>query len=73
MKTKEEILSMFFARISEYEARQAVLESECNAYEKYNLRHTSVLFMKLPTEIRLLADILGEDIPEEYWELIEKI
>lgn len=31
------------------------------------------LLMVLQTEVALLYDILGEDVPEEYWEQIEEI
>lgn len=55
MKPKEEIRAMLFARICELKHR--VLKKE--------------LEKKLKTEASLLYDILGEEVPEEYWEEIE--
>ena len=72
MKTKEEILSMFFERVTEYKVRESALLSEYKADELHCLNKSS-LFMKIVYEIRLLADILGEDVPEEHRELVEKI
>jgi hypothetical protein len=34
---------------------------------------TANLTAKLQAEITLLYDILGEDVPEEYWEQIEEV
>lgn len=34
---------------------------------------TANLTAKLQTEVALLYDILGEDVPEEYWEQIEEV
>lgn len=58
MKTKEEILQMLFARLTEIQS--GVLD------ETPNLKKMKV------TELSILSDILGDDIPYEYWDSIEE-
>lgn len=62
MKTKEELLSMTYAKLAELQ----------NMKHKHIDAHTLMLAQRLQTELTLLYDILGDDIPEEYWEQIEK-
>lgn len=57
MKTKQEILSMFFATLAEIQSNTAT-----DQLEKY-----------LKIRLELLYDILGEEVPEAYWEQIEEI
>lgn len=56
MKSKQEILSKLFAILAELQSRTA------------NEKLTEVLKIQL----ELLYDILGEEVPEEYWEQIEQ-
>ena len=67
MKTKEEMMQMLFARLTELQ----------NLIKKGFTTETVVqkanLVTKLQTELALLYDILGEDVPEEYWEQIEEV
>ena len=58
MKTKQKLLSMLFSRLAEL---------------KSNVKQNNQpLAEKLRIELSLLYDILGEDVPEEYWEQIEE-
>ena len=67
MKTKEEMMQMLMARLTELQdLNQNGFTSE-TAIQKANLA------IKLQTELALLYDILGEDVPEEYWEEIEAV
>jgi len=56
MKTKQELLSKLFATLAELQSKTATGELE----------------KRLRIELELLYDILGEEVPEEYWEQIEK-
>lgn len=56
MKSKEEIMKRLFATLAE-------LQSGTAAEELYN---------KLCIKLETLSDILGDDVPEEYWEQIEE-
>lgn len=62
MKTKNELLKMTFCRLAELEEMQEHYKKEKPA-----------LLEQLKIELSLLYDILGEEIPEEYWERIENI
>lgn len=67
MKTKEELLQMLFAKLAELQN----LTSNCLTTET-NWQQ-EILANKLQAEVALLYDILGEDVPEEYWEQIEEV
>jgi hypothetical protein len=56
MKSKQELLSKLYAILAELQSRTASEE----------------LTKVLKIQLELLYDILGEDVPEEYWEQIEK-
>lgn len=56
MKTKQEILKNLFATLAELQYG--------------NLEHNLETYLK--TKLEILYDILGEDVPEEYWDQIEK-
>lgn len=56
MKTKNELLAMLLALLTEVEARGIDNVPE-----------------EIITKMTLLYDILGEDVPEEYWERIESV
>lgn len=58
MKTKQEILSMLYSRLAELQDGRIKTVNPTIA-------------KRLQTELNLLWDILGEDVPEEYWEQIE--
>ena len=60
MKTKQELLQMLFAKLAEL---QNMIKAGV---------HTSIQPM-LRAEVALLYDILGEDVPEEYWEQIAEV
>ena len=57
MKKKEEILSELMVTLAELQ--HGVKEETLENY--------------LKTKLEILYDILGEDVPEEYWEQIEDI
>ena len=59
MKTKQELLEMLFAKLAELQDGRIKTVNPTMA-------------KKLQTELNLLWDILGEDVPEEYWEQIEE-
>ena len=59
MKTKQELLEMLFAKL---------VELQDGRIKTVN----PVIAKRLQTELNLLWDILGEDVPEEYWEQIEE-
>lgn len=59
MKSKNELLSMFFAVLAELKSKSEEPDSE--------------LKTKLQTQLELLWDILEEDVPEEYWDEIEEL
>ena len=59
MKSKEELLSMLYSKLAELQdGRIKVNNPE--------------FVEQLKIELALLYDILGEDVPEEFWEQIEK-
>lgn len=58
MKTKQELISMLIARLTEFEDGKIRKSSD----DRCILIHT---------ELVLLCDILGNDINEELWERIE--
>ena len=60
MKTKQELLQMLYSRLTE-------LQDSTVKQDKPNLAE------KLKIELALLYDILGEEVPEEYWEQIEEV
>lgn len=60
MKTKQELLQMLYSRLAELQDGR--------------IRHSNPdMYDKLRTELALLYDILGEEVPEEYWGQIEEI
>ena len=59
MKTKQELLEMLFAKLAELQDGRIKTVNP-------------VIAKRLQTELNLLWDILGEDVPEEYWEQIEE-
>ena len=59
MKSKQEILSALFSRLAELKDGEV---------KKTNPK----LSEQLKIELALLYDILGESVPEEYWEQIEE-
>ena len=59
MKTKQELLEMLFAKLAELQDGRIKTVNP-------------VIVKRLQTELNLLWDILGEDVPEEYWEQIEE-
>ena len=59
MKTKQEILSMLYNRLAELQDGRIKTVNPTIA-------------KMLQTELNLLWDILGDDVPEEYWEQIEE-
>ncbi len=61
MKTKEELLSMLYAILAELQGR------------KGDPTLTPMMFTRLTAKLELLNDILGDDVPEEYWEQIEEL
>lgn len=56
MKSKQEVLSMLYVTLMELQSRTAGKE----------------LTEELKIKLELLYDILGEEVPEEYWEQIER-
>lgn len=60
MKTRQELLSMLFARLAELQDGR-IKKTNNTAAEKLRI------------ELALLYDILGDDIPEEYWCQIEEV
>lgn len=59
MKTKQELLSMLYSRLAELQDGRI---------KTVNPTVAEIL----RTELNLLWKILGDDVPEEYWEQIEK-
>ena len=59
MKTKQELLSMLYSRLAELQDGRIKMVNPTVA-------------KILRTELNLLWKILGEDVPEEYWEQIEE-
>ena len=60
MKTKQELLQMLYNRLAELQDGK-IKQNKLNLAEK------------LKIELALLYDILGEEVPEEYWEQIEEL
>ena len=60
MKTKQELLEVLFAKLAELQDGRIKTVNPTVA-------------KKLQTELNLLWDILGDDVPEEYWEQIEEV
>ena len=58
MKTKQELLEMLYSRLAELQDGRIKTVNPTMA-------------KKLQVELNLLWDILGNDVPEEYWEQIE--
>ena len=58
MKTKDEILTMLFATLAELQSG--------------SVKEDSGLWEYLTTKLEVYYDILGEDVPQEYWEQIEE-
>ena len=63
MKTKQELLQMLFARLAELQ----------DLNKKPITTQNATLVSRLQAELALLYDILGEEVPEEYWEQIEEV
>lgn len=59
MKSKEELLSMLYSRLAELQDGRIKINNPKFAEQ-------------LRVELALLYDILGDDVPEEFWEQIEK-
>lgn len=59
MKTKNELLSMLFTRLAELQDGRIKYTNPEYAREE-------------AIELMLLNEILGDDVPEEYWEQIEE-
>ena len=66
MKTKQELLEMLFAKLAEL---QDINKQPLN---NNTVVQTTQLAQRLQIEVALLYDILGEDVPEEYWEQLEE-
>ena len=62
MKTKEEMIDMLCSRLTELQDMK---------HKPINAR-TATYAVRLQTELILLSDILGKDVPEEYLEQIEE-
>ena len=67
MKTKQELLQMLFAKLAELQ------DLNKKGFTTKTVQETANLTAKLQAEVALLYDILGEDVPEEYWEQIEEV
>lgn len=67
MKTKQELLQMLFAKLAELQ------DLNKKGFITKTVWETANLTAKLQAEVALLYDILGEDVPEEYWEQIEEV
>ena len=59
MKTKQELLSMLYSKLAELQDGRIKVNNQTFAEQ-------------LKIELALLYDILGDDVPEEFWEQIEK-
>ena len=59
MKTKQELLSMLFARLAELQDGR--------------IKTNNTAAEKLRIELALLYAVLGDDIPEKYWCQIEEV
>ena len=65
MKTKQELLEMLFAKLAELQ------DLNKKGFTTNTVIQTSQLAQRLQIEVALLYDILGDDVPEEYWDQIE--
>ena len=59
MKTKQELLSMLYSKLAELQDGRIKVNNPTFAEQ-------------LKIELALLYDILGDDVPVEFWEQIEK-
>lgn len=59
MRTKQELLKMLFSRLAELQ--HGGIKVDNPEYAKQEA-----------IELALLYDILGDEVPEDYWEQIEK-
>ena len=59
MKTQQELLQMLYSRLAELQDGRIKTVNP-------------TMTKRLQTELNLLWDIRGEDVPEEYWEQIEE-
>lgn len=59
MKTKQELLAMLFSRLAELQDGR--IKKNNPEYAKQE-----------KIELSLLYDILGDEVPEEYWDQIEE-
>ena len=59
MKTKQELLSMLYSKLEELQDGRIKVNNPTFAEQ-------------LKIELALLYDILGDDVPVEFWEQIEK-
>ena len=66
MKTKQELLEMLFAKLTELQ------DLNKKGFASDTVVQITQLAQRLQIEVALLYDILGEDVPEEYWEQIEE-
>ena len=60
MRTQQELLQMLYSRLAELQDGRIKTVN-------------STMAKKLQVELNLLWDILGDDVPEEYWEQIEEV
>ena len=60
MKTQQQLLQMLYSRLAELQDGRIKTVNP-------------IIAKKLQTELNLLWDILGDDVPEEYWEQIEEV
>lgn len=74
MKNKSAVLQMFYGKMYEYELCSAVLSDSETPYTEDHLNdRLKRNFDTLSVELRLLSDILDDDLPKEYYEKIEEI
>ena len=66
MKTKQELLQMLFAKLAELQ------DLNKKGFTSDTVVQTARFAQRLQIEVALLYDILGDDVPEEYWEQIEE-
>ena len=59
MKTKQELLQMLYSRLAELQDGRIKTVNP-------------TIVKRLRVELKLLWSILGDDVPEEYWEQIEE-
>lgn len=66
MKTKQELLQMLFAKLAELQ------DLNKKGFASNTVVQTAQFTQRLQIEVALLYGILGDDVPEEYWEQIEE-